>query len=139
MNFRTLMLIALSLLVFSCKQDQKSDEGLTKMEEIMAIHDEVMPKMTTISMLAGKLKPMADTTDTASSYNIALRDLQAAHKSMMDWMQGFGERFDSEEILNGKPLTEEKQQWLEEEKVKVKAMRDQVISSIENAEKLLEQ
>jgi hypothetical protein len=29
----------------------------------------------------------------------------------MDWMQGFGSRFDSDEILNGKELTEQKQIW----------------------------
>ena len=29
-------------------------------------------------------------------------------KYMMDWMQGFGSRFDSDEILNGKELIEKK-------------------------------
>jgi hypothetical protein len=66
-----------------------------------------------------------------------MTDLQAAHKSMMDWMKGFGDRFDSEEILKGKALSPEKQLWLDEEEIKVKEMRDQVNSSIEYAEKLL--
>ena len=34
-------------------------------------------------------------------------------KYMMDWIQGFGSRFDSDEILNGKELTEQKQIWLD--------------------------
>ena len=56
---------------------------------------------------------------------------------MMNWMQGFGSRFDSDEILNGKELTEQKQIWLDEEEEKVKALREQINSSIENAEKIL--
>ena len=58
-------------------------------------------------------------------------------KYRMDWMQGFGSRFDSDEILNGKELTEQKQIWLDEEEEKVKALREQINSSIENAEKIL--
>ncbi|MDX1328353.1 MAG: hypothetical protein R3299_11675, partial [Arenibacter sp.] len=57
--------------------------------------------------------------------------------SMMDWMKNFGERFDGDEIMKGKSLTEEKQQWLDEEEVKVKALRDQINTSIKNAEDLL--
>ena len=105
----------------------------------MAIHDEVMPEMSTISKLVAELKPLADSTATGQEYKKAMRDLQDAHKSMMDWMKGFGERFDSEEILEGKPLSDQKQQWLLEEEEKVRAMRDQVNSSIEQAKALLEQ
>ena len=56
---------------------------------------------------------------------------------MMDWMQGFGSLFDSDKILNGKGLTEQIQFWLDEEEEKVKALREQINSSIENAEKIL--
>lgn len=133
----TLLFIILTTgMLISCKEDQKTKEP-TQMEQVMAIHDEVMPKMSTISKLVGQLKPMADTATTNPSYQKAMEDLQAAHKSMMDWMQGFGERFDSEEILKGKALSPEKQQWLDEEEIKVKAMRDQVNKSIADAEQLL--
>jgi len=55
----------------------------------------------------------------------------------MNWMKGFGDRFDSEEILEGKALTSEKQKWLNEEEVKVKAVKEQINTSIEKAEMLL--
>ena len=58
-------------------------------------------------------------------------------KYIMDWMHGFGSRFDSDEILNGKELTEQKQIWLDEEEEKAKALREQSNSSIENAKKIL--
>ena len=54
-------------------------------------------------------------------------------------MQNFGSRFDAYEILNEKVLIEQKQVWLDEEEEKVKALREQINSSIERAEKILVQ
>jgi len=105
----------------------------------MAIHDEVMPKMGKLGRMVGELKAKVDTTEAGMAYEKAMRDLQDSHKAMMDWMQGFGDRFDSDEILNGKGLTEQKQEWLNEEEEKVKALREQINSSIEKAENLLKE
>ncbi|MGI9547994.1 MAG: hypothetical protein ACR2MM_12190 [Flavobacteriaceae bacterium] len=142
MKYRILITgLVLSLFILSCKEKKKSgevDSTTSKMEEVMAIHDEVMPKMSTIGKLVADLKPKVDTTATGIEYKKAMNELQDAHKSMMDWMQGFGKRFDSDEILNGKALSAQKKEWLMEEEEKVKAMRDQVNSSIENAERLLQ-
>lgn len=107
------------------------------MQEVMAIHDEVMPKMGTLGKLVGELKSKVDTTATGQEYEAAMKDLQEANKAMMDWMRSFGLRFDSDEILNGKELTEEKQKWLNEEEVNVKALKEQINSSIEKAQGLL--
>lgn len=137
MRIRLLSLFIVGFLViYSCKE-AKTDNGPTKMEEVMAIHDEVMPEMGTISKLVAQLKPLADSTASGQEYDKAMKDLQIAHKSMMDWMAGFGERFDHEEIMEGKALSEEKQEWLLEEEMKVKAMRDQIYSSISQAQDLL--
>ena len=129
----------IGLAILGCKQEPKKTEpeAPSKMEEVMAVHDEVMPKMSTIGKLVAELKPMVDSTETGLKCEKAMTDLQIAHKSMMDWMHGFGTRFDSDEILNGKELSPQKQEWLLEEEVKVNEMRDQVNSSIENAEDLL--
>jgi hypothetical protein len=97
-----------------------------------------MPKMGTIGKLVSELKPKVDSTEKGIAYDKAMKDLQAAHKSMMDWMKGFGDRFTSDEILNDAELTEQKQEWLNEEEKKVKALKLQINNSIENAEKLLE-
>lgn len=132
--------IALVLLftLGSCKEKEKKEEmATTQMETVMAIHDEVMPKMSTLGKLVGELKSKVDSTEMGQKYETSMRDLQAANKSMMDWMMNFGDRFDSEEILEGKALSEEKQKWLDEEEMKVKDLRDQINSSIEKAEALL--
>jgi hypothetical protein len=52
-------------------------------------------------------------------------------------MQGFGNRFDSEEIMNGKELSDEKKQWLREEEEKVQQVKENINSSIKRAEEIL--
>lgn len=139
MRIKYATLTTLILVIFmSCKEKENKSESLTQMKQVMAIHDEVMPKMGTIGKLVGELKPKVDSTETGIAYEMAMKDLQAAHKSMMDWMKGFGDRFTSDEILNGAELTKEKQMWLNEEEKKVIALKKQINTSIENAEKLLE-
>jgi len=128
-----------SILVFSvsCKEEKKAPEGPTQMEQVMAVHDEVMPKMGKLGKLVGELKAKVDTTEMGQKYEVAMKDLQAANMAMMDWMKSFGDRFDSDEILNGKELTEEKEKWLDEEEEKVNALKEQINGSIERAETLL--
>lgn len=128
---------AILFLSFSCKEKKKTTEGPTQMETVMAIHDEVMPKMSTIGKLVGELKPKVDSTETGQQYEIAMKDLQDAHKTMMDWMKDFGDRFNHEEILNGKELSEEKQRWLDEEEEKVKVVKEKINGSIARAQALL--
>lgn len=136
-----LSLIAVVFLIsnISCKDEKKADENASKnqMAKVMAIHDEVMPKMSVMGKMVGELSSKEDSTELGLQYKNARKGLQDAHKAMMDWMQGFGNRFDSDEILNGKALTPQKQSWLDEEEVKIKALREQINTSIANAEKLL--
>lgn len=132
-----IVVLLLLLITASCKQEKKVEKETTQMEEVMMIHDEVMPKMGTLAKLVAELKAKVDTTATGKQYEVAMKDLQEANKSMMDWMMGFGNRFDSDEILEGKELSPEKQEWLNEEEEKVKALKEQINSSIERAEVLL--
>lgn len=107
------------------------------MDEVMAIHDEVMPKMGTIGKLVGDLKAKVDTTEMGHKYEVAMKDLQDANTAMMDWMKDFGDRFNHEEILEGKALSAEKQEWLDEEEEKVKVVKEKINGSIARAEALL--
>ena len=139
-KFFSILAAALLISSISCKDEKKEAAKASneQMKKVMAIHDEVMPKMSAMGSMVGELSSNEDSTEIGLQYKAARSDLQDAHKAMMDWMQGFGSRFDSDEILNGKELTEQKQIWLDEEEEKVKALREQINSSIENAEKILE-
>ena len=137
--FYTLIaLLSVGLLSLGCKGETPPSES-NKMAEVIAVHDEVMPRMSEIGKLVAQLKPMADSSETGLPYLKAMRDLQDAHAAMMDWMKGFGDRFDYEEVKEGKPLSPEKIALLKDEEVKVKAMRDLVLQSITSAEKILDE
>ncbi|MFD2099888.1 hypothetical protein [Flagellimonas iocasae] len=136
-NYISLSILILTVAFTACKEEKKASEGPTQMEHVMAVHDEVMPKMSAIGKLVGELKAKVDTTETGQQYATAMKDLQDAHAAMMDWMQNFGNRFDHEEILQGKELSEQKQVWLNEEEEKVMALKEQINGSIESAESLL--
>ena len=139
-KFFNILAVVVLITSISCKDEKKEAAKASneQMKEVMAIHDEVMPKMSAMGSIVGELSSKEDSTEIGLQYKSARRDLQDAHKAMMDWMQGFSNRFDSDEILNGKELSEQKQIWLDEEEEKVKALREQINSSIENAEKILE-
>ncbi|WP_306012487.1 MULTISPECIES: hypothetical protein [unclassified Allomuricauda] len=136
-KFVSYLALACLLVSTSCKEEKKAPEGPTQMEKVMAIHDEVMPKMSTIGKLVGELRPKVDSTEVGQQYEEAMKDLQDANTAMMDWMKEFGDRFNHDEIMNGKELSEEKQQLLDEEEEKVKVVKEKINGSIERAQALL--
>ena len=123
-------------LAVSCGPEKEPD---TRMQHVVAVHDSVMPKMGRIGELITQLQPLADSTEAGQVYQKAIADLQAANTGMMEWMQGFGDRFDSAEIMEGKELNPQKSAWLDEELIKVEKMAKKMNGSIERAEALLEE
>ncbi|MFS4492428.1 hypothetical protein [Maribacter sp. 2308TA10-17] len=134
-------ILIVTTLVFTiaigCKEEKKESTDSNQMEQVMAIHDEVMPKMSKIGRLVAQLRKKIDSDQGGVEEKEAMEALQDANKSMMDWMQSFGNRFDSDEIMNGKALTDEKKHWLNEEEEKVKLVAEKMNSSIAAAEALL--
>ena len=111
----------------------------TQMQRVITAHDEVMDKMPHLVKLVNKLNPMVDSTEAGQRNQNAIDDLKTSNKSMMTWMQGFGERFTADEMMKGKTLSDKKKVWLNEEEKKIKALHDQINSNIKKAEKLLKQ
>ncbi len=134
-NTLRLTSILLILISFSCKQEKK--DKTDKMTEVIAVHDQVMTEMGTLTKLVGEMNAKVDSTETGLKYDAAKKDLQNAHKAMMDWMKDFGDNFDSDEILNGKTLSADKQKLLDEEMDKIQEVEKQINTSIKNAEDLL--
>jgi hypothetical protein len=133
------MLIAAALLVsitYACKESAKTEKQ-SQMQHVLAVHDEVMPKMGTIGKLIAQLEDKIKETDNPEVLIEARTALREANKAMMDWMKGFGDSFEGDEIMKGKALTEEKQKILDLEEKKVEALRDQINNSIKNAEEVL--
>ena len=59
---RLFVVLALVVLLHSCKDNAK-EEATSQMEQVMMIHDEVMPKMGKLSKLVADLKSKVDTTE----------------------------------------------------------------------------
>ena len=126
-------------LAIGCKEDKKTDASAEniQMKRVMALHDEVMPKMSGMSSLASELSSKEDSTELGLKYKQARIDLQEANEAMMAWMQSFSSRFDSQEIMEGKELSATKKQWLDEEEEKMKKVKEVMVTSIKNAKHLL--
>lgn len=129
----------LTVALYSCKEKEAKVEGPTQMEQVMAVHDELMPKMSTIGSLIGKLEASIDTTQVDSMKLKGIEELKNANESMMVWMKDFGTAFESEEILKGKALTEEKVKTLSTFEKIVQDLKTTMEDAIENAEKMLNQ
>ncbi len=136
------VLLFVSLVVLSslaCKEEKKDAQQQDQMKKVMAIHDKVMLEMGKIGRLVAQLRTKIDNDQGGLAEKEAMEALQETNKSMMEWMQDFGNRFEPDEILNGKELTEEKKKWLDEEEEKITVVKEKIHSSIANAEALLGQ
>jgi hypothetical protein len=105
------------------------------LEEVMAVHDEVMPKMSRIAELQKKMSDMAASTKDKTQKNkyldLATR-LEKADEAMMVWM----EKFPEGEVLDKLPAAE-LNKVLSEEKTKVINMKTEVFASLQAVEDLI--
>ena len=124
-----LSVIVASLALLSCQNE---------MEAVVAVHDELMPKMTTISRLQEQLSESLPDSIRSEKQQAVIDELEAANDAMMVWMQDFGTAFDFEEINKGKPLTAAKQDSLKKYALSVQALKTQMLAAIANGQKAFE-
>jgi len=93
---RTFLTLALSVLfILSCNLNQKKGETeyvLKKLHsEVMDIHDEVMPKMSSINKLERELKSRLEDPEVNKKDSIQqlIYQLDEADDAMMNWMSEF--------------------------------------------------
>jgi hypothetical protein len=142
---KALILLALIAgLAISCKGETSKSSTEAKvvdpytMEGVMAVHDEVMPKMGQMAKLASALKPLADASPEGPEAK-AIEDLKVAHEAMMTWMKEIGDTFTHEEIMKGAALSDEKKEALRIEADKIAEVKRLMLESIANAEALLKE
>ena len=127
-------IMALAFVACKEKETKTEPEGPTQMQQVMAVNDELMPKMSTIGELIGKIEANIDSTNVDSVKVKAVTDLKAANRSMMTWMKDFGNAFETDEIMNGAPLSEDKQKTLDAFEKSVNELKAQMDGAIENAQ-----
>ncbi len=139
-----LSILYTSLLAFflctSCNQLSKEEQEFDAlMQQVIDVHDEVMPKMGEMSTLIKDLESKIDTTAQGQSYAKAQQGVKDAYDYMMTWMSDFSTKFPHNEE-NSKISAEKlasQMKLLKEEKVNVDRLKEQINSSIENAKKTL--
>lgn len=150
----TIFIVAGCLVFVSCGEGKKNDahSGHSKDEpktatdslykEVMAGHDEVMPKMGKIrgaqkeaqrlidSIAALPVKAQAEAASLKTKLEELVKDLSNADFAMDKWMTEFN-------MDSAKDNTEQRLKYLSEEKIKVNNVKEAVLSSLAKADSLL--
>lgn len=129
----TLLLLTI---IFGCTSENKIE---VLQDEIMAIHDEIMPKMGEIMNLKNDLATNLKATDsTSANYStIKLKSdslaylLTEADNGMMDWMDEYNA--DTLKAIS----VEDGEKYLMEQKNKINSLKEITIKNIESAKKYL--
>lgn len=147
-KFLAFCFLTLTLAFVSCKDDNKQKEGSqqeqvddssAQMKEVMAIHDEVMPKMSQLNAMMVKMESEVDSTTARGQEAAAIvLELQDASKGMFTWMKDFSQGFTTEEIMEGAELSAEKKERLNQEEEKVRIVREKINGSLEKAKNFLD-
>lgn len=121
-------------------------EGDPRAKEVMAIHDSIMPAMSTIMELKAKIAHQIKSTDSllTKKSDVTLKkrrsqatsiqtQLEKADDEMMGWMHQY--HADTLEKLDEKSAAD----YLSAQKIKIEAVRVLMKESIENAESFLQE
>jgi hypothetical protein len=140
MKIRLVVLMSLIAFLIGCNTEANKKKKEQKLaEEVIAIHDEVMPKMDQIFKLRKELKDLNNQFilninsmrgfDTSKS-KMLIAHLDSSDKLMMDWMHQYNGGqglYSHEEVMN----------YLEEEKKKITYVKEFTDKSIEEARNFL--
>ena len=136
-------IFVLGIIIFSisaCTTSSTEEECTTDLcirqqayDKVIKVHDEVMPKLSQISDLKGRIEAkMNEASDSASvaSWQGLMVDLDVADEAMWVWMRQFNS--DLEEVSLDEAL-----EYLQEEQTKVDAVAEKINAAIGNAEERL--
>ncbi len=126
------VLIAVISIVFisGCGQKQTNPEVQKMYDEVMAVHDEVMPKMGHLNSLKRKVQATLDTISDDSvkkSRMDLVKRLDDADEGMMSWMGEF----------KLPKIEDQKIPYLQKEMVRIKEVKKNILDGIADAEGLL--
>ena len=131
-----ILLISFTFTFFSCQENPKDTSEYAQMERILALHDEVMPEMGTISGLIGQLEPLFTADSTLVQYGSAVEDLKMANGAMMQWMMDFSEDFTTDEIMGKTMIDKEKQNLLDRYEESANRLKLEMLGAIEQGRDL---
>lgn len=131
--FQIIALAVVSVFFFACGNNAEQQEAeQASWDEMMVVHDEVMPKMAEISSLRRDLKARMEALDStqteqAATIDATLAQLDAADIGMMNWMGDLQQLSD----LRENNSHEEIMAYLKQEQEKVKKVKEDMLLAIE--------
>ena len=138
---KTILFSLAILLTVACTNEKKTQESAQDAlrVELMAIHDDVMPKMGELTRIAGQLKDLLATDSTLAAepraeLERAIDQMAIAEEGMMDWMAAFKQP----ESLRAQMDHAAIMKYLEKEKQTISTVADQINQGIETGKRLLE-
>lgn len=134
--------LLLAGLTFGCGEGAVDQDQLEKdlANEVMDIHDEVMPKMAEVNRFGRTLRSYyEDNKETISAdldgqMELIQRELDAADDGMMGWMANYQALSTLKETMDHQAIMD----YLSKEKEEISKVKDQINTSIEKAKKLIE-
>lgn len=143
MEFNRYLSFIFALLLFACgspSSQQGTEEGEPEegsnpnqalYEQVMGVHDEVMPKMEDIYKLKSRLQEqIANTPDMVIEKKEAIErtilKLDSANNAMMDWMHQFNPLPDSVD-------EEQARSYLEDQMEKIRKVKEEMLIAIDHA------
>jgi hypothetical protein len=122
-------------MAISCKNGKSSEEKANDIlyDEVMSIHDRVMPKMDDIYKLKRTLQDSIAHTpgmpaELKQQFESTVADLDSANSAMMNWMH----QFDLSDSID----TETARTYLVSELDRIKKVSDQMNESLDKAKKI---
>ncbi|SNT16436.1 hypothetical protein SAMN05421640_2598 [Ekhidna lutea] len=131
---KNLILLATLTLFFSCSPSKKEELQNLK-DEVIDIHDEVMPKMGELRRTRKDLLLQADSlmetdTDRAAMLTTVANEIADANESMMQWMRAFEPEFEGTD--------EEIKKYMEDQKVSIQQVKEDMNSALAKGREVLE-
>jgi hypothetical protein len=127
---KTFLTISIIASLMACQKNAE-DKQKVMIDEVMAIHDEVMPKMDDIMTLKGSLDSAIKVSPDSVKAKQLYVALDSADNQMMDWMQAY-----NPDQVKGKS-EEEVTKYYAEEKAKIASVKELTNKSIEEAKGFL--
>ena len=135
LNMKKLICYSLLGLVLAFTACNNSADGKdSQMKSVIAVHDELMPKMVEITRLQEQLSATLPDSIRTPDQQRVIDDLGLAHESMMSWMRDFGDAFDFEEVTQGKLLTQAKKDSLDKYEQSVLVLQDRMLKAIKEGQ-----
>lgn len=138
-TYLPLILWVLAATACSSNQEEMQNAEQQLANEVMDIHDEVMPKMAEVNRLSRQLRGYYEehkaeiSTALDGQMELIQRELDQADDGMMAWMANF----QMPQALRESQSHKEIMDYLTQQKQEIETVRDQINRSIENAKKLV--